>query len=61
MTDAYQYLVGLIKQSAVKLFSALPVGRTRDNRHKLKYRKLIRKSCFSSCVGDHKHWNKLPS
>lgn len=41
LINVCKYLIGECKEDWTRLFSLMSSGRTRDNRHKLKYRKFI--------------------
>jgi len=59
--NTHKYLKGGCKEDRARLFSAVPMGRTSSNAHKLKLRRFclnIRKHFFSVRENEHKH--RLP-
>jgi len=58
--DLIKHLTRTVKNAGTESSPVVPIDRTRENRHKLKYRKLhlnIRKNFFTMREG--KHWHRL--
>ncbi|PKU45040.1 hypothetical protein llap_4653 [Limosa lapponica baueri] len=61
LINAYKYLQGGCKEDRTRLLSVVPIGRTRDNGHTLKHKRVhlnVRKHFFAVEVT--KQWPRLP-
>jgi len=61
LRHAYKYLKGGCQDHGAKVFSVVPIDRTRGNGHNLKHRKFhlnMRKNFFPLMVKE--YWNRLP-
>ncbi|KAJ7397058.1 hypothetical protein BTVI_138953 [Pitangus sulphuratus] len=58
--NIYEYLKDGYQEDGAKVFSVVPNNRTRNNGHKVKYKKFHLNMRKNFTLGVAEHWNRLP-